>query len=398
MFEKSTSDARSDSPDGLAHRCVSGRYCRAGIVVEGMRVPAITESEAALCKACTTNITRAIGDLADTWVALYAAIGDQSRRNGAKVSGSREAPINLNTDVDAVKSEIVRWLVAAAAPVAESLNIEEPRARNMTDAEQAGTVVACIRILTPHIGTLLALEEVEVADWLPFADTDFPGESIRYQGTYIPNTAVTAMTGLQIARKLTNLRRQARALLDIPLERLSVPCPHCNEKELVRSHNQVKTLGGKVKQIDQIDCGNCKLNWPYERYQQLIAIWVREDEMEREKLQAELDALTARCGLAEYLLAEREWQFGLALSCSDIPASVFAQEVLDRKLTDEDNLLSGPDAAVLCGVAESTIRVWASQGKVGKHVAADGAMVYLASEVWSQAATIRRRPRTAQTS
>jgi hypothetical protein len=396
MFEQSTADARDDED---THRCMSGRYCRAALNVDGERVAALTESEGSVCAACAASIARDISDLADTWVALHIAIGDQARRGAAKVSGSRAAPINLNTDVDALKVEIVDKLVIAASLIADKLNAEEPRAHNSTDSEHARTVIACSRILAPHVDTLLRLPATEVAGWATAAETDYPGESIRYETddgtvTYIPNKTITEMTGLKIAQQLADLRRRARALLDVPLDRIPLPCPHCNETQLVRSQRDIKTVGGKTNQIDQIDCANCKLNWPYDRYQQLIAIWVKEDEMEREKLQQQLDAVTARCTLAEYLLAEREWQFGLALSCTDIPASVFAQEVLTLSLTDEDNLLSGPDVAVLVGVAESTVRAWASQGRIGKHVAADGAMVYLASEVWNQAATIRRRPKS----
>lgn len=396
MFERSTSDAR---PDSAVHRCLVGDDCRGRIYVDGQHQPALTPDPDAVCEACMKAFTRAIDDMTETWLTLHTAIGDAGRRISQKVSGSPSPPINVNTDVDALKSSITEWLVAAAAALADTLNTGAPKPRNTSDTEQLRTVVACTDLIAPHIDTLVHLENCETSVWLTAAETDFPGESVAYEsefGTvYIPNTTVSHYTGLQIVQHLTELRRRARKLLALTnpgdKEWLSLPCPRCNTKSLTRRHE--KPPGHK--EIDQINCANCKLDWPYEQYQNLCLIWVRKDEMERDKLQKELDTVKERLAHAEFYLAERNWQLGLALTCTDIPASVFAQEVLTATVHDTDNLISGKDAAVLVNVAESTIRAWASQGKITKYIADDGSMVFHAKEVWDVATTSRRGTKAA---
>lgn len=334
-------------------------------------------------------------DMTETWIALHTAIGDQSRRGSQKVSGSRSAPINLNTDVDALKGAIVEWLVAAAARLAEPLNIDDPRPLNNTDRERARIVVACCRIVVPHIEKLIDLPADDVVVWLPAAETEYPGESVPYTTpaggkAYRTNTRVSHYTGLQIAHQLTDLRRKARALLAIttPNDKLSLPCPHCNECELVRGHRTINLVNGKTKEVDQIDCSACGLSWRYERYQHLCQIWVKEDEMEREKLQKQLDTEKKRRALAEWLLAKREWQLSLALDCTDVTAADFAKTILaDTATPAAEKYISDRDVTSLVGVSDSTVRSWATRGQITRHTAEDGSTRYLAREVWEHAKT-----------
>lgn len=402
MFEKSTSDAR---PDEVAeHRCVTGTRCRAASLDDdGQKQPAVTAKPQTLCDECTRTVTWAINDLPAMWVALHIAIGDQTRHQAQRVSASRTAPINLNADVDALKVAIVEWLVAAAAPIAEALNVDDPRPRNNTDTEHARIVDACTRIIAPHIDRLIALPADDVTIWLTGAETEYPGERFHVDDNGVPHrgTARRVMTGPDLALKLTHLHGVARSMLAIttPRDKLPLPCPYCNQYELSRSQRTISLVSGKSKDVDQIDCGTCGLSWPYERYQQLCLIWVREDEMEREKLQKQLDEEKQRRELAEWLLAKREWQFSLALDCPDVSASEFAKTVLtDETAPDNDAYLSDKDIAAFVGVADSTVRSWASRGHIDRHIAEDGSTTYLARQVWEyakshtggRAATVRR--------
>ncbi|TDO18149.1 hypothetical protein EV580_1331 [Mycobacterium sp. BK086] len=389
MFEKSTSDAR---PDSEIHRCLSGEDCRGRVFADGQHQPALTSEPSSVCEACLYAFERAIDDMVETWLSLHVAIGDSGRRISQKVSGSPSAPINVNTDVDALKVSIVEWMVGAAAAVADTLNASAPKPTNNSDTEQIRTLVACTALIGPHVDTLLSLGDCEVSVWLGAAETDFPGESVEYQsefGTvYIPNTVVDDYTGLQIAQHLTVLRRRARKLLALTSpgdkEWLSLPCPRCNaSRSLTRRHE--KQPGHK--EIDQINCANCKLDWPYEQYRNLTLIWVRKDEMEREKLEKELAKTKARAELAEWLLAQREWQISLALDCPDVTAAEFAATILAAQNTPAPGeFMSDKDIAALVGVAPATVRSWAFRGHISKPITADdGSSLYLASEVYEYA-------------
>lgn len=385
------------------HRCIAGQECRDAENIDDpttggtVRRGAPTAVESGLCEGCTRSAAHAIDDMAETWLALHMTIGDSSRNN-QKVSISREAPIVINAEADALKMSIVEWLVAAAAGVSEVLNVEPPQPRNNTDAEHARVIVACARILVPNITKLVTLPAEHVMVWLSAAETQYPGERFYLDelGTPHIGVKVTSMTGAELALKIIQIRRKARRflMLTTPQDKLSLPCPRCNEYQLSRRHEKHGS-----REIDQIDCGACQLSWPYEQYRNLTLIWVKEDEMERDKLQKQLDSEKTRREWAEWLLAKREWQFALALDCPDVSASQFAATVLaDTDNPQTDVYMSDKDIANLIGVSESTVRSWASRGQIARHTGEDGSTVFLASEVWAfaktntggRAATVRR--------
>lgn len=375
------------TPDPL-HRCIRGPRCNATTLEDGERRPAATSRPDTVCDTCAESIHLAVADLPDTWLHLHANIGDHNHRTGQRVTTSRSAPININTDIDALKTSIVEWLVIAAARIADHLNTTAPRPANNTDTEHLRVVQAATQLITPHTELLIDLPEDDVVIWR--TDTDYAGESIPHvtntgHRVYVPNVEVTAQTGLQIALQLHDLRRRARKLLALtsPQDKLSTPCPGCNQIELHRRHEKPADR----REIDQIDCGNCGLSWPYERYRHLCLIWVKEDEMEREKLQQQLDEEREKRQLAEWLLAKRNWQLTLGLECPDVPASEFARTILDEPTPepDPDELMTDRDIANVVGVADSTVRSWATRGHITRHTADDGSTLYNAHEVWEYA-------------
>jgi hypothetical protein len=375
------------------HRCLAGKHCRAVTVEDGRRIPAHTETPDTLCEECARGIAWVIDDMAGIWLALHAALGDQTRKPGQKVTASRSAPINLNTDADALKMAIVEWLVGATAPVAAQLNIEDPKPRNKSDSEHFRIVQACTRILSAHVDDLLALPSGDVLIWQTSTETEWPGERWYDTNGSVHGLDIVEMTGVQLALQLAELRHKARTLLNLtnPLDKLSLPCPGCNEYELVRTHRLKYTSGGKQledDQVDRIDCGSCGLDWPYSRYRHLCEIFVTEEEMKSEKLQAQLDTANRELALVKWILAKREWQFSLALECTDIPASVFAETVLAPVEPDNlDDYMTDKDIAALVCVTDSTIRSWAHRGHITRHTADDGSTVYHAREVWNYATT-----------
>jgi hypothetical protein len=376
------------------HRCLAAKHCRGVTVEDGRRIPAHTEAPDSLCEECARGVQWVIDDMAGIWLALHGAIGDQTRRNGQKVMITRSAPVNLNTDADALKTSIVEWLVGATAPVAALLNIDDPRPRNNSDTEHYRIVTACTRILSAHVDDLLALPADDVVVWTSAADTEHPGERGPVADNGIPTGQdIIKLSGIQLALQLTDLRHKARKLLNLtnPIEVLSVPCPHCNEYELVRTHRLKYSSGGttpRAEEIDRIDCRGCGLDWPYSRYHHLCEIFVKEDEMERDKLQKKLDESGRELALTKWLLAKREWQFALALECTDIPASVFAETVLAPVEPDNlDDYMTDKEISALVGVSDATVRSWASRGHIERHSADDGSTTFLAREVWEYATT-----------
>jgi hypothetical protein len=106
-----------------------------------------------------------------------------------------------------------------------------------------------------------------------------------------------------------------------------------------------RTAGSR--EVDQIECGACDLNWPYEQYRNLTLIWVRDDEMEREKLQKQLDTEKSRRELVEWLLAKREWQ-SVPSRCQLSPPPTAYAEFYKSSLTDSSESGSAVDATGSC--------------------------------------------------
>lgn len=379
--------------DDSSHRCIAGRDCRDAENIDDTttgsttRVGAVIADENGLCDACVDSAQYAIDDMIETWLTLHISIGEASRSQDQRVTTSKAAPININIEADALKVSIVEWLTAAAAPVSEALNIEPPQPCSNSDTEHARTIIACTRILGPNIDKLVSLPAGDVMVWLSAGETQYPGERfyIDENGTPHNGIQITTMTGAELALRLTRLRGKARSflLLTNPVDKLVLPCPRCSQYELTRRHER-RDYG----EIDQIECGSCNLDWPYEQYRNLTLIWVKEDEMEREKLQKQLETEKARRELAEWLLAKREWQLTLALDCTDVSASAYVATILaEPENPDLDAYMSDKDIANLVGVSDSTVRSWASRGQVTRHTAEDGSTVFLASEVWAFAKT-----------
>lgn len=311
-----------------ANRCANGPGKCRGTTLDNAGNRRAAETPYLICDPCTDAIRYAIDDIPNTWIALHLAIGDHTRRAAPKVAGSRTPPINLNTDVDALKTSIVEWLTLAAVRLSDALNIDDPHPRNHSDREQARIVDTCTRIVAPYLDTLIDMPADDALIWAPPGTTEYPGERTYTDqaGTVHHGLVITAVTGLQIAQHLADLRRRARTLLAIttPRDKLPYPCPGCNQPDLSRRQDK---LPGR-KEIDQIDCNTCGLSWPYDRYQQLCLIWAREDEMERDKLQQQLDTERRRRETLEWLLAESQWRFTLALDCPNLTAAEFAATVL----------------------------------------------------------------------
>jgi hypothetical protein len=253
---------------------------------------------------CYRAVQRTISELPETWVALHAAIGDRTVRPGQKVSGSRAAPINLNTDVDQIKGLITEWLTCAAARVAEKLGADDPQPRSSADSEHARIVVACCRLIGPNLDKLLESEPEDVLVWLSGRDTKYPGERVYVDGQGVTHQGVRVLlkSGIDIALELVRLQRQARTLLGVttPRYRLALPCPHCSALTLTRRHDA---------NHDEVSCDSCNKMWTHDHYRRLCLLFLddQEDEMRLEEVQKQLEEWKVRSWLtAEQLFTEAQ--------------------------------------------------------------------------------------------
>ncbi|OYN80439.1 hypothetical protein CG716_09960 [Mycolicibacterium sphagni] len=285
-----------------------------------MELPALTEKPESICEACRKHVQAVVDDSPAVWDSLHGALGDRSMRAGQeRVAGTKNPPIPIDVEVDAVKDALADWLVAAAARVAELLNVDDPQPKSRIDREQRRIVGACTKLVSPHVDALLAAPAESVTVWRK------TGES----RTFVDKT------GIDICLEIVRCHRVAHAILGDQHIHQSVqlPCPNCHARRCSRTVTTRKN--GDVD--DLIACAECKSSWTYEIYQ----FRCRRDaeDMEDAKLEAQErqsftelieQERTAR-ELAEYLLAELRWKFSLALDCPNISAAEFATAVIDVK-------------------------------------------------------------------
>lgn len=82
--------------------------------------------------------------------------------------------------------------------------------------------------------------------------------------------------------------------------------------------------------------------------------------------------------------------------CAQLDAEASKDPQLAAKLMDQaplhmDDLMSDKDIACLVGVADSTVRKWASDGLINRHIAQDGSTAFLVQEVWDMLRNRRLR-------
>lgn len=358
------------------HLCVAGPACRDKQRTDHGTTPATTEHPETLCPACLRTTEWAINDTPNLWGRLHAAIGEKTANTtNGRVSGSRNPPILINPDIDAAKTSLVEWICCAAARISDILGTDAPWPQTHTDRAARSALHRAVKLLAPHSEHLTRLPEAPVAIWDPQAAR--PGEHTRIN----PGRSIVDMTGAQIALKIIETHAHARKLLGLTetTEVLPLPCPGCDEKQLIRHHTIKYSTGGNKPpdNKDRVKCRNCGLDWEHDRYQQLIRIWLREEEMRSEELAKKLQTEQMRGELTQWLLAKKTWQLNTIVETIPDLADLVADEPTNPQL------MTDRDLAALLGINDSTIRQWASRGHITRHTNNDGSTRYDAEEVWN---------------
>lgn len=282
-----------------SHRCLARGLCRASVVEDGKKMPAITEAPDTLCPSCTRSVRCAVEDLPRDYVGLHSALGERGTAAGQRVRSTPTPPIPLNVSVEAAMRDISETLDRAAELVSDALHCDPPT------GSEARRVDLCSRMVAPHIDKLVAADPEDVWRW------DKSGEKQH----------LAERSGVQFALDLQQLHRTSRRLIGEtqPKLRLAIPCPQCSAPFLFEDKSKVLC----------VDCGYDHTEDTF----QLLGDIAKQQQREDAEM-AELDDLRKRAELAEAETQElrRRLQLALDPEFEGIPAGVFAKEVL--KLAD----------------------------------------------------------------
>lgn len=315
MFEKSTSDAR---PATDTHRCLAGAGCRAHTVVDGQRIPKLTEAANTLCDACFDYHRSAVKHLPRDWAMLRTTLGERQAATGDYVKSSSTPAILINTTSDRLMVDILEWADRAAAVVSEILETDQPDGArklpknrggqaedgslaqrtwdDMTQPHVLESLKAFIAIVEPHLDELAAAPASPAMMWLGPARCPEHAELIeRFEklGDEIDDATmqrvrlaaancddcngwsdtgqartITEITGLEILTHLAKLHHLTRKHLGHTRlrHRYSMPCPRCG-------HPVGRDDGATV-----VDCQNdkCGATWTEREYKFLAGLVVDE--------------------------------------------------------------------------------------------------------------------------
>lgn len=312
MFEQSTMDAQ---PIEDTHACLAGAKCRAAELVDGKRIPADTEKPDSLCDRCERAVQRCVEYLPRDYVALSQAVGERGRGSGQRVKSSpaRQAP--LNVAVVAAMQEIAESLDRAAEIVSDKLACNPPEGAEPQRVSRAALMVST------NIGKLLTAEKVDAWEWQSDTQHDDTCNQVRCDDTQ--HLRLTERTGIEFGLSLHKLHKATNRLVGEleKLIKLSIACVDC---------------AGTPPLFQEPDngvvfCRECNRDWSTETFA-LLGEMLKQQEQEEEDMAAN-EELQKRAELAEWCLAEKIWQFGLALQCTEISAAEFAKTVLTNTKT-----------------------------------------------------------------
>jgi hypothetical protein len=329
------------------HNCVwTGGLCSSGTVNEqGEAIPAVSEAPDALCPHCEKHLEKCVSELSEMWLQLAVSVGEKSMRRSDKVSGTRTLQVPINLDIDTLKTEVLEWLVAAAARVSEALNTSDPAPRlrrshvargeehhdsaaTSTDSEHGEVVIRCVRLLLPHLDKLIAAPSDTLMVWRRKYESDESGE------WYKDTLTAEDMSGAEIAGKLARAHKTGQRILGHTNSKIKqkLVCPLCLEETLFRTVRA--TTSGRV--VDEVHCETCDMTRSHEHYETMCKVSVNAIKEERVTEEERLVAWFAAEELWEQLqdaLGRLErLERGLYLAGTPefaaLPAGQFAREVL----------------------------------------------------------------------
>jgi len=235
--------------DELHHRCYRGPRCARWLrhPDTGARLGAEINADRGLCGTCACHLTDVLGDLPRDYAELHRILARVARPGADVVTGTRDLPIPVRADVEALMAEIVHEAVCWAESTSDVLGIVLDT-QVTRDSRPGVALQRAARILTRAVPVFLALRDVEHAE---------------HAGLVDGVATVLTRDGLDGAVVLLDLHHRVRAVTGQTrlINRLPTPCPRCEYLALERADGD-----------DVIECRACLRVYTWEEYETLCGI------------------------------------------------------------------------------------------------------------------------------
>lgn len=229
-------------------RCVAADRCRG--YDHARKVPAWTDG-LPLCEECLSAAGLDVGRLLLDYRDLANAIPKLSG-SGEQVSGTREKPIPLRLDVDALMAEILHVVTTWEEIIRDYSDLGPVAVR----VRPGWAVQAAVRILQPRVRQLAVVGGVEV----------FP------RGC---EDNLTETTGAEALLHMVWLHQHCQRLLGLTKLTNNLPgeCSGCGSSNLVTDHGNMTALA-RPDGSETVFCRNCGRTWTWDEWEQYALVWV----------------------------------------------------------------------------------------------------------------------------
>lgn len=230
-----------DTPP-VPHRCRrAGRCPDRERLDDGRVLGALIPTEDGLCPSCVRHAEWSIEELPADYVALDLVLGKTSSVAGQFVTGTRDLPVPLRLNIEALQAEMVHELSCWAESVAEVMRITwdtQATAR----ARPGARVQRATNLLSGAVSVLLALRDVTHLGWQDgqrgSVDRDGFDGAIILTDLHYRTRSYTGQTRLTY--------------------RSHVPCLRCGRVALEQANGD-----------DKIGCTACGTRWQREKFDKL---------------------------------------------------------------------------------------------------------------------------------
>jgi hypothetical protein len=218
-----------------ARRCAREQHCGdAAPGPDGRMAAAWAHPGYPFCRRCISAIARTLDAMPQRYVWLRIHLGDKTASRAERVTMSKEAPMPLRLDIDALIREMVTVLCSWEERVAAAENLSGPDTDESRSRRDEVAIPAAVRVLAPRLPVLLALGPEPMARAVTITRrTPPPAEGtvrvLKPGGWAIDNTD---LSGADAGREIFRLAWMSRRLLGetmppaVPLD--GIPCKACD--------------------------------------------------------------------------------------------------------------------------------------------------------------------------
>lgn len=275
----------------LDHRCRSGATCvdadtkltdddghtirRGKLITEGL-----------LCDGCYVRLGKAVKYIARDWLRLSNHLGSTGSADlNDRVGGTREQPIPLNVQVEAMMSRLVELAERALAMVGKPV----PARVGRSNTSDRSSLERAVKYVPTRLDILLATPATETLAWSKIPTGDSQWDPDRGQPVEL-----VAMSGLDIAADIVHVNRRVGQLLgkDRLRHHYALPCPSVDR----RGHYCGAMTVGRDDGEARVDCTTCGASWTEREYDFLSGLVLDEIKVREEN------------DLLRWLLAEAYWR------------------------------------------------------------------------------------------